>query len=202
MAKIVDKDLKKLRIVEASIKVVAKKGFKNTKIADIAKAANMAKGTIYIYFKSKEEILTASLQHIIDKYEKTAGESIAHISDPGKKMRTFFDVWVKVFDDEFEDSIEFLLDFWAEGLHGRIFSHTNKMWEIHKGFRFKIREQLEKCIDDENLKTIDPTLLSTIIIGAADGILLQWIIAEKSFDLKKAYQVFGDIIVKKIFSKN
>ena len=44
------------KILEAGIKVFAKKGFHNAKVSEIAREAGVADGTIYIYFKSKDEI--------------------------------------------------------------------------------------------------------------------------------------------------
>lgn len=68
MAKIVNKDVKKQEILESAIQVLGKKGAAATKIQDIAEAAGIAKGTIYLYFKNKEEIFENILQyHIQDK---------------------------------------------------------------------------------------------------------------------------------------
>ena len=44
-------------IIKAAIKVFAKNGFHNAKISKIAEVANVAAGSVYLYFKSKEDIL-------------------------------------------------------------------------------------------------------------------------------------------------
>jgi len=49
------------RILDAAIEVFGKKGFAGANVADIAEAANIGKGTVYLYFKSKEEIFSAIL---------------------------------------------------------------------------------------------------------------------------------------------
>src|SRR5690242_12607741 len=49
------------RIIEAAINVIAEKGFHNSRVADIAEQANVADGTVYLYFRSKEQILMAAL---------------------------------------------------------------------------------------------------------------------------------------------
>ena len=56
MPKIVDKEAKKLDIVHAALKEFARRGVANTKMADIATAAGIGKGTIYEYFKDKNEM--------------------------------------------------------------------------------------------------------------------------------------------------
>jgi AcrR family transcriptional regulator len=49
------------RILDAAIQVFGRKGFAGANVADIAEAANIGKGTVYLYFKSKEEIFSAIL---------------------------------------------------------------------------------------------------------------------------------------------
>ena len=48
---------KHARIIDAALKVFAAKGFYNTRISEIAREANVADGTIYLYFKNKDDIL-------------------------------------------------------------------------------------------------------------------------------------------------
>jgi len=48
---------KRDRILKAAIKVFAKNGFYATRVSDIARAAGVADGTIYLYFKNKEDVL-------------------------------------------------------------------------------------------------------------------------------------------------
>ena len=64
----------KNKIIKASAKIFARKGFDNTTLDEIASEANIAKGTIYLYFKNKESLYLAlirkyidSMQHIIKK---------------------------------------------------------------------------------------------------------------------------------------
>lgn len=58
-------ELRRREITAAAIKVFGKKGFEATRADDIAAAAKIAKGTLYLYFKSKEAIYTAALAHSI-----------------------------------------------------------------------------------------------------------------------------------------
>ncbi|MBN1940326.1 MAG: TetR/AcrR family transcriptional regulator [Candidatus Aminicenantes bacterium] len=67
MAKIVNKELRKAGIVEAAAKVFAERGVAKTAVSDIAGAASVAQGTIYLYFKDKDDILLAVVQSIVDR---------------------------------------------------------------------------------------------------------------------------------------
>ena len=57
MARIIDKDEKRANIALSAIKLFCEKGIQQTSIDEIAKSAEVAKGTIYLYFKNKEEIV-------------------------------------------------------------------------------------------------------------------------------------------------
>lgn len=59
-----------IRIIHSAIELFANKGFYETKVDEIAEKSNVAKGTIYLYFKSKEEILNKSIEYITDKATK------------------------------------------------------------------------------------------------------------------------------------
>ncbi len=59
-----------IRIIHSAIELFANKGFYETKVDEIAEKSNVAKGTIYLYFKSKEEILNKSIEYITDKTTK------------------------------------------------------------------------------------------------------------------------------------
>lgn len=57
MARIVDKEEKRCDIARASVELFFEKGFQQTSIDEIAKSAGVAKGTVYLYFKNKDEII-------------------------------------------------------------------------------------------------------------------------------------------------
>ena len=76
MAKIVNKEEKRNIIVLASIKLFSQKGFQKTSIDEIAKSVGVAKGTIYLYFKNKEEIIFAIWDIITKQHELIFNEKI------------------------------------------------------------------------------------------------------------------------------
>ncbi len=67
----------KARIIIAARKLFAEKGFENTSVDQLAEAAQVAKGTIYVHFKTKDEILLVLLQEALDQIRRIVGESTA-----------------------------------------------------------------------------------------------------------------------------
>ena len=66
----------KKRILDAAVKLFAKKGYDGTRVNEIAEAANVTKGLIYYYFKSKEEILDCLLHLLLEDFTALAMEFV------------------------------------------------------------------------------------------------------------------------------
>src|SRR2546421_8101525 len=78
---------KRQAILRAAIRVFARNGYFNSKVADIARAAGVADGTVYLYFKSKEEILHSIFDASMEKAIAEARQLIKNVTDPREKLR-------------------------------------------------------------------------------------------------------------------
>lgn len=78
----------KTKIIAVALQLFSKKGFENTSISDIAKEAGISKGLTYNYFKSKDELLEATLLFILSNVVEVL-EKGQHISDPFKRLEFF-----------------------------------------------------------------------------------------------------------------
>ena len=91
MAKIIDKDEKRCDIARASIELFCDKGITQTSIDEIAKSAGVAKGTIYLYFKNKEEIIFAIWNMIVEQHLLAFEQRVASLQGAKEKIMSFFD---------------------------------------------------------------------------------------------------------------
>ena len=80
---------KHTKILKAAVKVFAKKGFFNARISDIAKAAKVADGTIYLYFNNKFDILISVFDEEIGKIISQVRSQIEKEDDPRKMIEIF-----------------------------------------------------------------------------------------------------------------
>src|SRR5215510_2124892 len=78
---------KRAAILRAATRVFARNGYFNSKVADIARAADVADGTVYLYFKSKEEILHSIFDQNIADAIDAARRLIQNARDPREKLR-------------------------------------------------------------------------------------------------------------------
>jgi len=90
------------QILTAAHGVFASRGFKDATVCDIAEAAGIAKGTLYLYFKSKEDIYWAALNRGLDELHALTRAAIEQAAGPREKLFAFVDVKVRFFDADRE----------------------------------------------------------------------------------------------------
>jgi TetR/AcrR family fatty acid metabolism transcriptional regulator len=192
--KIVDKDAKKEEILHAAMQVFAKKGVVKTKMVDIAEFAGIGKGTIYEYFRSKEEIFIAAFHSFFSHMEKGIVEAMNATEDPIEKLKNLVEV---SFSNVMEAGAEFhsiMMDFWAEGIRKKD-DQVLQMLDlnyIYSEYRKLITEILSDGIKKGVFRKIDTHVISSMFIAALDGIYLQYILDNSLFDLKEISKVLLD----------
>src|SRR2546423_12780410 len=112
-------------IVRAATRVFPRNGYFNSKVADIARAADVADGTVYLYFKSKEEILHSIFDQNMADAIASGRKPIKALSDPRQKLRRIAKLHLErlgadrdlaiVFQVELRGSTKFMEEFSAAG---------------------------------------------------------------------------------------
>ncbi|MBE0497140.1 MAG: TetR/AcrR family transcriptional regulator [Campylobacterales bacterium] len=90
MARIIDKEEKRNDIARASITLFCDKGIQQTSIDAIAKSAGVAKGTIYLYFKNKEEIIFAIWDMIAKRHKEAYAKRVTETMSAKERILEFF----------------------------------------------------------------------------------------------------------------
>ncbi len=116
---------KRAAILRAAIRVFAHNGYFNSKVADIASAAGVADGTVYLYFKSKEEILHSIFDRSMEEAIAAGKKQLEQITDPREKLRRIALLHLErlgddrdlavVFQVELRGSTKFMEEFSAAG---------------------------------------------------------------------------------------
>src|SRR6266403_959934 len=116
---------KREAILRAAVQVFAHNGYFNSKVADIAREAGIADGTVYLYFKSKEEILHSIFDRSMEKAIADGKKQLEQITDPREKLRRIALLHLErlgadrdlavVFQVELRGSTKFMEEFSAAG---------------------------------------------------------------------------------------
>ena len=85
------KDRDKLRnreaILDAAAHLFAERGFNETKLEDVAELAEFGKGTLYNYFKNKNDLLVSTLEYAIEKIGRFLREKLSDVDEPLDRIR-------------------------------------------------------------------------------------------------------------------
>ena len=93
-------EFRRSEILVAATKVFATKGFVATRMEDIAKAARLAKGTLYLYFQSKDAIYQATVQQAVTKLAALTEERVRNEAVFAGKLAAFISVRIAFWDDQ------------------------------------------------------------------------------------------------------
>jgi TetR/AcrR family fatty acid metabolism transcriptional regulator len=76
------------RILDAAIEVIAENGFFESPVSKIAERAGVADGTIYLYFKSKDDVLRAAIDRMAQRFYDGVEREFQHVTDPREQLET------------------------------------------------------------------------------------------------------------------
>ncbi len=193
--KIVDKEEKRHRILEAALGVFAKFGLANTKMIHIAEAAGIGKGTIYEYFKSKEELAIAAFNVFVREADQQVSRKIRSIESADEQLYAYLHAWSDMMDDSFLKYADIMLDVWAESVRihqGKDIFGMNKMYAL---YRKQIIDILNRGVAQGVFREMNVTVSAAIIIGTLDGLMIQWLMDKSLFEIRPAFNQLAEMIV-------
>lgn len=186
--KIVDKEVKKIEILHAAIRVFSEKGAAKTKMIDIAVAAKIGKGTIYEYFRSKEEVFAGTFTMFYQGMEGMMLKAVQATNNPEEQLCNLINVSLVELLEHGGEFINIMIDFWAESVRSKneeIRSIIN-LKQLYDEFRALIVGIIDAGITQGVFRPIDSHIMASFFIGALDGLMLQEIMDPGIVDLKKA----------------
>ena len=170
---------KREAIMRAATKVFARSGYFNSKVADVAREAGVADGTVYLYFKSKEEILRSIFERNTSDAVRAGREELSKIEDPREKLRRIArhhlerlgadrDLAV-VFQVELRGTTKFMEEFSAAGL------------AEYLGLIREVFEEGQRAgVFRRELKA---NVAAKVLFGALDEMATNWILSKRRYKL-------------------
>lgn len=188
---------KREAILRAAIKVFARNGFFNSKVADIAKEAGVADGTVYLYFKNKDDVLHSIFDRTMESFITEGRKQISGIEDPEEKLRKISYLHLEgmggdrdlaiVFQVELRGSTKFMEEFSAAGFaeYLNIIRETIEEGQQKNFFR----------------KELNAKVCAKILYGALDEMVTNWILSKRRYKLAPMAEPVLDIFLKGVSVK-
>ncbi len=202
--KIVDKEEKKNQIIQAAMQVFSKNGITKSKMIDIAKAAGIGKGTIYEYFRSKEEIFSAAFHAMFADMDMMLNEGLQSTDDPTDKLELIIGITLDYHKEDAGEFAGIMMDFWAEGIRTKNeqLINTISLKQIYEQFRALISEIVIDGMNKGIFKQVDPIAFAAITIAALDGLFLQIIMDPEVIKINKIKNTFTETLFAGLLYKN
>lgn len=181
------------RIIEAAVKVFAKNGFYNSKVSEIARAANVADGTIYLYFQNKDDILICLFEEEMSRVLDYVRQAVASTDDPARKLELFAlahlslternQQMAEIIQVELRQSSKFMKEYKNDKFH----EYLNIISSI-------IREGQAQGVFRADIK---PGVAKRAFFGALDEMSRYWVLAPvKKYSIAAAARQISDIFLK------
>jgi TetR/AcrR family transcriptional regulator, fatty acid metabolism regulator protein len=188
---------KREAILRAATRVFARNGYFNSKVADIARDAGVADGTVYLYFKSKEEILHSIFDRSVGDAILEARKQLETISDPREKLRRIAHLHLErlgadrdlaiVFQVELRSSTKFMEEFSAAGFAEYLGLIRSTLEEGQRARVFR--------------RELNAKVVAKILFGALDEMATNWILSKRRYKLQPMADQVLDIFLNGVSSR-
>jgi TetR/AcrR family fatty acid metabolism transcriptional regulator len=166
------------RILDAAIEVIAEHGFFHSRVSEIADRADVADGTIYLYFKNKDELLMAAIDSAFHRFIQRARTSLSEIADPREKLRKMAFLHLEALGSNRSLAIVFQTELRHSAKFLGQFSH-NLLVEYFDVIKSVLREGQEAGVFRADMSV---TIAAHCFFGAVDEIVTTWILSDRDRD--------------------
>jgi AcrR family transcriptional regulator len=188
-------EITKKKILEAAAKCFSERGYTKTTMDKIAEEAGVSKGTLYWYFKSKEDLFVELKVRHIARVLKQLEELFAQKKTFDLKLMEAIAMYFSSLVPENREVARLNAEFLAEATK---IPKLNKMLrDQYERIQGLITSTIEEAIEKGELrKDIDPKLISMILLAMLDGLELQWGILEIDFDWERIKTTILDVLMR------
>lgn len=167
------------QIIEAAVKVIAENGYHASQVSRIAKTAGVADGTIYLYFKNKEDILVSVFKEKMGQFIEQIAYSISQKKDANEKLLTLIEMHFSQLSDDHHLAIVTQLELRQSNSALRF--HIN---EVLKPYLTVIDDIIKEGIEEKVFqRNLNLPLVRQMIFGTLDETVTNWVMKDRKYDL-------------------
>ena len=180
------------QIIDAAIRVFARAGYYNSRVSDIAREAGIASGTIYLYFKTKDEILVTLFREKMAEWVAHVRREIAGVADPVDRIRRLVALHFAVL--EASPALAEVVQ--VELRQGHKFFRGASAHEVSAYFDL-IASVLDDGVAAGLLRNDLPVKVATkVLFGAMDQVATSWVLGKRAYRLVDAAEAVAAIFIK------
>jgi len=186
------KEFRTAELLEAARRVFARKGFHAATVDEIAAAAGVAKGTVYLYYRSKQKVYWAALEHGIIELQKEIQTRLAAEGTPENKVRAFIAIKICYF----EKNRDFFRIYFSE--FGSGFTHPAQMprrfEEMYLQQARLLEAALQQGVQSKAIREIRTDTAAVAISDSIRGIIVQRLLGWSKKDVESDINFVFDLV--------
>ena len=180
------------QIVDAAVRVFARNGYYNSRVSDIAREAGIASGTIYLYFRTKEDILVTLFREQMASFVAHLRREIAGEPDAVAKIRRLVALHFSVLEQN--PALAEVVQ--VELRQGHKFFRGASAHEVSAYFEL-IGSVLEEGVAAGTFRPDLPVKVATkVLFGAMDQMATSWVLGKRGYRLVDAADAVATIVLK------
>jgi len=184
------------QIIDAAVRVFARNGYYNSRVSDIAREAGIASGTIYLYFKTKDEILVTLFRENMAALVERVRREIASEPDVVARLRTLVRLHFAVLEQN-PDLAEVVQ---VELRQGHKFFRGASAHEVGAYFAL-IESLLEDGMASGCIRADLPAKVATkMLFGAMDQVATSWVLGKRKYRLADAADAVATIFLRGVLT--
>ena len=191
LAERADKADKRDAILRAAIETFAARGFFNAQVADVARGAGVAAGTVYLYFRGKDDLLISIFERTMKEAIAAGRDSVAARTSPLEQLREIAALHLERLGRDRDLAVVFQIELRQSTKFMERFSATY-LREYLGIIRDVIAEGQTKGVFR---KQINPTLAAKMLFGALDEMATNWILSRRKYSLAAEADGVVDLFV-------
>lgn len=179
------------QIIEAAVKVIAENGYHSAQVSKIAREAGVADGTIYLYFKNKEDILISLFKEKMGQFVNRISLSIKDKEQADEKLYSLIDMHFRQLAENHQLAVVTQLELRQSNLQLRY-----QINEVLKPY-FNIIDQIIIQGMEQNLfqSNLHLSLVRQMIFGTLDETVTTWVMKEHRYNLVEQVENVHELIV-------
>jgi len=178
-------------ILRAAIDVFAERGYFNAQVADVARAAGVAAGTVYLYFRSKDDLLVSIFERSMKVALDEGRDVIAAIADPRERLRQFARLHLGRLGRDRNLAIVFQVELRQSTKFMERFSST-----LLRDYLGLIRAAIADGQREGWFRAdVKPTVAAKVLFGALDEMATNWILSKRRYALEPEADAVMDLFL-------
>ena len=178
-------------ILRAAIDVFAERGFFNAQVADVARAAGVAAGTVYLYFKGKDDLLVSIFERSMREGLTSGRAAVANLQDPRERLLRLARAHLARLGHDRNLAIVFQVELRQSTKFMERFSAT-----LLRDYLGLIREAIADGQRAGLFRAgLKPTVAAKMFFGALDEMATNWILSRRRYSLEADADTVVDLFI-------